>query len=205
MALEDITNKVTDKLGQLGANTIGGALGIASHPIDRLKANVTAWLKTAKFEVNIFPPRGMNASSNVLSALTLACHTAEGMGAQTFGTTDVRRGEALLRRLPNDVIYPDLSLGFHNVLQRDNLVVYKFFSEWLSLVNIGGLGGGFGYADDYVGKLEITQMGDDGARVHTYHIDNFYPTSVSVAGLNGASSDDLHTVEVRGVQYPNND
>jgi hypothetical protein len=123
------------------------------------------------------------------------------MGAQSFNTTDIRRAEANLRRVPNDLIYPDLSLGFYNVLQRDNLVVYKFFAGWMALVHEAGIG--FGFPEDYTGALQITQFGEDGQDVHTHYIDNFYPSAVSVGGLQAGSSDELHTVEVRGVQYPN--
>jgi hypothetical protein len=195
-----IPGGILDNLQDIGLGALGDAIGIKNRPIDALKANTTSWLKTAKFRVLVLPPPGISAGSSILTVIGNACYSAEGMGAQSFNTTDIRRGEANLRRVPNDLIYPDLSLGFYNVLQRDTLVVYKFFAEWMSLVHVAGTG--FGFPEDYTGALEITQLGEDGQDVHTHFIDNFYPSAVAVGGLQAGSSDELHTVEVRGVQYP---
>lgn len=191
--LDDILDDVLDE----GVDFLGDFFGFATHPIDRLKANITSYTKPSRFSVLVTPPQGLAVNNSELSNITMACHTATGMGEVGFGTYDKRHGEGILRRLPNDVIYPEITLSFYNILVFDEMTVYNFWVNWLRIINSGG----FGYYDEYVGALDIGQYGENGKKVINHKITNFYPTSVSMDDLNYAGHDAIQSVSVTGSWY----
>jgi len=202
MALGDAISGIIDKGVEsgleFGESWIKDMLGIGGTPLERLKANVGGYAKTARFAVLITPPAAMKTRSGTeMDNISLACTAVSGL-MYSLGTHDVRQGEMIPLKLPNDEIFPDIVTSFNNTIIFGKLNALTFFEEWLALIKDRD---GFGFYDDYVGHMLIQQYDDRGNNIKEYKITDYYPHTIVPDAFTQAAENTIQTFQILGTWF----
>lgn len=136
-----------------------------------------------RFSILLTKPDFITMDNSSLQTLNLFCDTAQLPGIN-INTNQVRvYGE--IREVPYEISYEPVTLTFY---VDNNLMVKKFFDEWLLGVNIGD-SRNFRYYDEYAKSIQIDVEDLNDRSLYRVYLMEAYPKNVSAVSLDYASKD----------------
>lgn len=158
--------------------------------LDKFKQDILrhATTKSSRFIVEVFPPSSISEYDT--ERLTFRCDSAE-LPGRTLPVVE-QRTHGVGRKQPQGSVFADLNL---TLICSSTFTEKKFFDHWQDLThNLKTYK--FGYFDDYVGTVYVTQLNDELQPIYRIELTDAFPMLVAPMPLNWETSNDLQRVQV---------
>lgn len=161
-------------------------------PIRTIKAIMTDYARPTRYWVQFSTPLTMinDSLSNNLIDIQLNCSAAQ-MPGVSIGTSELRI-KGPIRKIPNDMIFADMSLTFYNTSRYKER---KYFEHWINSITDKETKS-FSYYHDYISNIVIAQFDQAGIVVHAVRLNEAYPTAVGEIALGYENTDQIETFPV---------
>lgn len=196
------TKTVTSKLGGLVGGVLGGGTNkptaastkspaLSDFLVDIQSRGVS---HSSLFEVQFSVPLGITKvmqqwrPSFDPRILPVRCEMAELPGQQLMTSDNKTYGPTY--KMPFQVMYNEMNLSF---IVSSNMDERYFFDAWMGLIKTDS--DNYGYYNDFVVPLTITQFDTAGNGVYRVRLINAFPTAVTPLTLNWQDSD-VHKLSV---------
>ena len=143
------------------------------------------------FNLEIFPPEGLQVSSTTLEQLCNNVLTTELPGRVIDAQQNVSGGYIPVQ-LPFNTSYQPLPVTFRC---SGDLREKHFFEEWQKLI-YNETTNTLGWYEDFVGSAEVSQLNRNGKVLATYHLYEVWPGPINSIAVSHDSTDTISEIQV---------
>ena len=163
--------------------------------------------KPSGYEVLFFPPTGANGNPNTINTffrqmakditngdqreVSMQCHKIDFPG-RTLDTSDDTNIYGPVRGIVNGFSFADIQASFY---QSNNYKEKQFFETWQRL-SYDPNTWAMGYYDNYVGKIQIYSLDNDGLRRYGVELIECFPKTIAAQSLDATPSTTAQTCDV---------
>jgi hypothetical protein len=158
--------------------------------LDKFKSDIfhRSTTKSSRFLVEIYPP--VKISSYDTEKLTFRCDSAE-LPGRTLSLQE-QRTYGVGRKQPQASVFADMNI---TLICSADFTEKKFFDHWQNMVqDLEDYK--FGYYDDYIGTIHVTQLNDELQPIYKIELKEAFPTLVAPMPLNWDTSNDLQRAQI---------